>query len=94
MCEEDQITLFSSEDNLRSETWAIKKIRPVPLLCEKGQIHVMCEDDQVTLLNSGDNLRLETWAIREIRPVPHTREEYHITFFNSEGNLRSGLLHA
>ena len=28
MCEADQITLFNSEDNLRLETWAIKKLDP------------------------------------------------------------------
>ena len=45
MCEGDQTTLFNSEDNLRLETWAIKKIRPVPLTREKDQIHFMCEED-------------------------------------------------
>ena len=39
MCEEDQITLFNSEDNLRLETWAIKKMRPVPLMREEDQTH-------------------------------------------------------
>ena len=63
MCEEDQITLFNSEDNLRLETWAIKKITPVPFMCEGDQIHIICEDNQLTLFNSEDNMRLETWAI-------------------------------
>ena len=64
MYEEDQITLFNSEDNLRLETWAIKKIWPVPLMREEDQIHFTHEEEQITLFNSEDNLRLETWAIK------------------------------
>jgi len=54
MSEEDQIDFIGekiflpcsiSEDNLRLETWAIKKISPGPLTREKDQIHLMCEED-------------------------------------------------
>ena len=65
MCEEYQIALLNSEDNMRFESWSIKKIRPVPFTREEDQIHFMCEEYQITLLNNEDSLRLETWAIKQ-----------------------------
>ena len=57
MCEEEEITLFKSEDNLRLETWAIKKIRPAPFMCEEDQIHFMCEEDQLHVVCEETQIR-------------------------------------
>jgi len=57
MFEEYQITLFNSEYNLRLETWAVKKNKPVPFTCDEYQIHFTFEEYQITLFDSGDILR-------------------------------------